>query len=139
MIDIIQLFAFSVMPKPLMMKLVLAGQAKSLLPLGLDGIYHLQDELVNTHPFWNQVNGNNSIWFGKEDFIGFLRARRNYRYWHIGPKEHLGTNMGNILGPRGIDISPTRLTNGWRLYSNGLKEVAPFEITFQDQSPCKYL
>ena len=119
------------------MKLVLAGQAKTLEPLNLQGIYHLQMELVNSHPFWNQLNGSNSIWFGKEDVGEWWENRKNYRYWHVGQNRYLGEDIGEILGPRGIDISPSRITSGWRYHSDGWKEAAPSEIIFQDLSPSK--
>ena len=96
------------------MKLVLAGQAKTLEPLNLQGIYHLQKELINSYPFWNQLNGSNSIWFGKVTVQKWWKERNNYRYRHIGQKKNLGGDIGEILGPVGIDISPSRITSGWR-------------------------
>ena len=121
------------------MQLVLAGKAKLLDPLNLQGIYRLQKDLVNNYPYWNQLNGTYSIWFGKEyfDYNRLGRQKKGGRYWHIGPKEHLGYDNGNILGPRGIDISPSRITSGWRYHYDGWKEAAPSEIIFQDMSPSK--
>ena len=71
----------SVLPKPLVMELVLAGQAKSLDPLNVTGIYSLQEKLVNSYPHWNQQDGENSIWLGKEfdyniwDNLGNFQSR----------------------------------------------------------------
>ena len=50
----------SVLSKPLVMELVLTGQVKALLPLKVQGIYHLQDAYVNSYPYWDQLDGNNS-------------------------------------------------------------------------------
>ena len=123
------------------MKLALDGQSKSLEPLNLQGIYKLQVELVNEYPCWNQLNGIYSIWFGKEYFGDYSlngRERKSGRYWHIGPKEHLGDDTGDIMGPGGIDISPSRIKSGWRYYYDGWKEAAPSEIIFQDLSPSNF-
>ena len=119
------------------MKLVLAGQAKTLEALNLQGIYHLQKELVNSYPFWNQLNGNNAIWFGRRYVAEWWKEKKSYRYWHVGQKKYLGGDIGEILGPRGIDISPSRITSGWRYYSDGWKEAEFSEIIFQDLSPSK--
>ena len=122
------------------MKLILAGQAKSLEPLKLHGIYHLQDELVNNYPCWNQQNGSYSIWFIKEYFGDWGidgQERNSGRYWYVGPKEGNGENHKSIMGPRGIDISPSRIRYGWKYYHDGWKEAAPSEIIFQDVSPSK--
>ena len=119
------------------MKLVLAGQAKTLEPLNLQGIYHLQKELVNSYPYWNQVNGSNAIWFRRKDVGEWWKINKSYRHWHVGQKKNLGGDIGKILGPRGIDISPSRITSGWRYHSDGWKEAAHSEIIFQDLSSSK--
>ena len=107
-----------------MMKLILNGDAKNEQGIR-QGTYILEEKLVNSYPYWLQQNGSNAIWF-----------RDAYRYWCIGPKEYLGGGMCGIFGPRGIDMSPTRIVNGWRYYKYGLwKDAASSEITFKDITP----
>ena len=122
------------------MKLVIDGEVKSILPSNIQGIYQLQDALVNNYPHWNQKNGENSIWFGKEFRYDSWYASWQYpietqRRWFLGPRELLGYMDGYIIGPKGIDQSPTRITKGWEYFYNEWKEVADSEIVFQDLSP----
>ena len=116
------------MSKPLVIELVLGGQAKSLEPLNLHGIYHLQDEHVNNYPYWYQINGSHAIWF-------FDSTRR----WYLGPKQYLGGQHYdiNLIGPRGIDKAPTQIRKGWKYWHNAWKDAADSEIIFQDLSPSK--
>ena len=126
----------SVLPKPLFMELVLAGQAMSLESLNVTGIYHLQEKLVNSYPHWNQQDGENSIWFGKESQYYPIQIQRR---WSLGPKELLGGIDGYIIGPKGIDQPPTRIIKGWEYFNNEGKVAADSEITFRDLSPSKQL
>ena len=108
------------------MKLILNGDAKKVQG-SKQGTYILAEKLVNSYPFWYQQNGSNAIWF---------KDRDDYRYWYIGPKEYLGGGLAGITGPRGIDVSPTRIIDGWRWYKYGLwKDAASSEVTFIDITP----
>ena len=132
----------SVLPKPLVMELVLAGQAKSLEPLNVTGIYYLQEKLVNSYPHWDQQDGENSIWFGKEFdhnhwFFTWKEPIKSLRRWFIGPRELLGGMEGYIIGPMGIDQPPTCIIEGWEYFVNEWKVAADSEITFRDLSPSK--
>ena len=107
-----------------MMKLILDGDAKNKQG-NLQGIYSLGERLVNSHPYWEQQNGRNALWFVK-----------TFRYWMMGPKIHLGQTIGGIIGPRSIDRSPTKIVNGWRYAANGLwKDATVSEIIFNDLTP----
>ena len=114
------------------MELVLAGQAMSLESLNVTGIYHLQEKLVNSYPHWNQQDGENSIWFGKESQYYPIQIQRR---WSLGPKELLGGMDGYMIGPKGIDQPPTHIIKGWEYFDNEWKVAADSEITFQDLSP----
>ena len=118
------------------MELFLAGQAKSLEPLKVQGIYHLQDAHVNGYPYWDQLDGNNSLWFGKEYEFKFSRKYQTntLRSWFLGPRKHLGELYGYIIGPKGIDQPPTRIIKGWEYFHFEWKKAADFEIIFQDLS-----
>ena len=106
------------------MKLILNGDAKKVQG-SKQGTYILAEKLVNSYPYWYQQNGNNALWF-----IG------RYRRWLLAPKIHLGKDLSGIRGPRGIDLSPTRIIDGWRYYNYGLwKDAASSEITFKDITP----
>ena len=124
------------------MELVLAGQAKSLEPLNVTGIYYLQEKLVNSYPHWDQQDGENSIWFGKEfDYSNFDESQyypiQTQRRWFLGPRELLGGMDGYIIGPKGIDQPPTHIIKGWEYFDNEWKVAADSEITFRDLSPSK--
>ena len=126
------------------MELVLTGQAKALLPLNVQGIYHLQDAPVNNYPHWDQQNGENSIWFGKEFHYSFLDESQYYqiktqRRWFLGPRELLGGMDGYIIGPKGIDQPPIHIIKGWEYFDNEWKVAADSEVTFRDLSPSKLL
>ena len=109
-----------------MMKLILNGDAKNKQESS-QGVYILGEKLVNSYPYWYQQNGSHAIWF---------KDRDAYRHWYIGPNEYLGGGMSGIRGPQGIDMSPTRIINGWRYYKYGLwKDAASSEITFKDITP----
>ena len=126
------------------MELVLADQVKSLLPLNIQGTYHLQGSLVNNYPHWIQQNGENSIWFGKEfDYNSWDESLwypiKTQRRWFLGPSELLGGMDGYIIGPKGIDQPPTRIIKGWEYFDNEWKEADDSEIIFQDLSPSELL
>ena len=126
------------------MELVLAGQAKSLEPLNVTGIYYLQEKLVNSYPHWNQQEGENSIWFGKEFHYNFWDESqysiKSQRRWFLGPRELLGGMNGYIVGPKSMDQPPTRIVKGWEYFDdNEWKVAADSEITFRDLSPSKLL
>ena len=130
----------SVLSRPLVMELVLTGQVKALLPLKVQGIYHLQDALVNGYPYWDQLNGNNSLWFGKEyefKFSWWYRTNTQ-RSWFLGPRKRLGELDGYIIGPKGIDEPPTRIIKGWKYFDNDWKAAGNSEIIFQDISPSEF-
>ena len=120
------LFVFQVLPRPILMKLILNGDAKNKQG-SRQGTYILGEKLVNSYPYWKQQNGSNAIWF---------KDRDAYRYWHIGPKVYLGGGMSGIRGPRGIDMSPTRIVNGWRYLDNNghFQDATNSEILFKDLS-----
>ena len=106
------------------MKLILNGDAKNTQG-SKQGVYILKEKLVNSHPSWLQQNGIHAIWF-----------RDTHRRWYVGLKEYLGGGISGIRGPRGIDMSPTRIVNGWKYYKDGLyKDAASTEITFKDITP----
>ena len=127
------------------MQLVLTGKAKALVPRNVQGIYHLQDAHVNSYPHWDQQNGVNSIWFGKEfDYSHFHESQyyaiQTQRRWFLGPRELLGGMNGYIIGPKSVDQPPTRIVKGWEyLDDNGWNVAADSEITFRDLSPSKLL
>ena len=127
------------MPKPLVMELVLTGQAKALVPLNVQGIYHLQDAHVNAYPYWDQLDGNNSLWFGKEYEFKFSRKYQTntQRSWFLGSRKRLGELDGYIIGPKGIDQPPTRIIKGWEYFDNEWKAASDSGITFRDLSPSK--
>ena len=104
--------------------MILNGDAKNIQG-GRQGIYILGQKLINSHPYWEQQNGSNAIWF------------RTTRCWYVGPKQYLGGSMSGIRGPRGISRSPTQIVNGWRYIGNaGLwKDATVSEIMFKDISP----
>ena len=109
------------------MELILAGQAKSLMVLNINGTYLFKGDLVNSYPYWVQENGGNAIWF-----------RDGYRRWYLGPKEYIGGYHSDIslMGPRGIDKAPTRIILGWSYLENGTRiSAATSEIVFKDLSP----
>ena len=107
------------------MKLILNGNAKNKQG-SRQGIYMLSEKLVNHHPYWQQQNGSNALWFVKEVYT-----------WAVGPISKLGQFYESIIGPLGIDRSPTRIMNGWRyLDSHGQWKFAiASEIMFKDLSP----
>ena len=109
-----------------MMKLILNGDAKNKQG-NLQGIYSLGERLVNSHPFWEQINGSNAVWF-------------KGRSWHITEKQYLGKAFADIWGPRGIDRSPTQIINGWRYadYNGIWKDTFASEIIFKDLTPGKH-
>ena len=113
-----------------MMKLILNGDAKNKHE-SRQGIYILGQKLVNNHPYWEQQDGSNAIWF--RDVWD--------RCWFVGPKKYLGGNRSGIRGPRGISRSPTQIVNGWRYIGNaGLwKDATVSEIMFKDISPGTYI
>ena len=130
------------MPRPLTMKLIISGEAHSEVLHALQGIYQLQDELVNNHPCWNKIDGSYAMWFGNDIVLIWPWIWPNPR-WYIGLKNYMGRNNGNITGPLGIDISPTQITRGWGFYINngshhGWIEAGPSEIIFQDISPSNH-
>ena len=128
-----------VMPRPLIIKLIISGEARSEDLRALQGIYHLQDELVNNHPCWNKIDGGYAMWFGNDYVMNWPYPWNYYRRWYVGLKNYKGRSNGNITGPLGIDISPAQITRGWRFYSiNGWIEAGPSEIIFQDISPSNY-
>ena len=131
--DITEYFIILELPNPLMIDLVLNGPAKALS--WFHGIYHLQDKLVNSYPYWHQIDGDYGIWFGKRSSFDFPYLTIYKRRWFLGPKKILGQDLGLIMGPLGIDISPTRIGNGWSYYYQGWNEAASSEIIFQDISP----
>ena len=107
-----------------MMKLILNGDAKNKHE-SLQGIYSLGEKLVNSHPYWEQQNGSNALWFD-----------RTFREWTVESKIHLGESYGGIVGPKGVDRSPTQIVNGWRYYDNELwKDATISEIIFNDLTP----
>ena len=110
-----------------MMKLILNGNAKNNQG-SKQGIYILGERLVNSHPYWEQQNGSNAIWFVKA-----------FRVWMVGPKTNLGKNFGYIIGPIiGIARSPIQIINGWRYYDNGIwKDTSASEVIFKDLTPSK--
>ena len=109
------------------MKLIRDGDTKNNEG-NSQGVYILGEKLVNSYPYWYQQNGSNALWFVK-----------TYRIWMVGPKIHLGQTIGGIIGPRGIDRSPTRIVNGWKYYANGIwKDAASSEIMFKDLTPGMY-
>ena len=106
--------------------MILNGDAKNIHP-DRQGIYILGQKLINSHPYWEQQNGSNAIWF-----------RETIRRWYIGPKNYLGGGLAGIRGPRGMDRSPTQIINGWRYYDNGIwKDTSASEIIFKDLTPSK--
>ena len=116
-------FLSKVLPRPNVMELILMSDAKELHK-EKQGIYFLKDKLINNHPYWEQQNGTNALWFQK--FYG----------WMVGPKTNLGHDIGGIIGPKGIDRSPTKILNGWKYAANGLwKDAASSEIMIKDLSP----
>ena len=125
------------------MKLFLSGEVKYVLPLETQGIYHLQDKLVNNYPHWHQINGSNSIWFGKEySYSSFQESWKeqvkSQRRWFLGPRKLLGGKHGYIIGPKGISNPPTRILQGWMYIKNDeWREAIDSEIIFQDLSPSK--
>ena len=135
-----KLSTVSVMSKPLVMELVLTGQVKALLPLKVQGIYHLQDAHVNSYPYWDQLDGNNSLWFGKEYKFKFSQEYQTntQRSWFLGPRKRLGELDGYIIGPKGIDEPPTRIIKGWKYFDNDWKAAGNSEIIFQDISPSEF-
>ena len=137
MIKTIQSSLFSVLLKPLIIKLVIGGQAKSIMNRNLHGMYHLQDDLVNNYPYWDQIDGNNSLWFGKEYPNKYSKhyQEQTQRRWFLGPREYHGKVTGYIIGPKGIDDPPTRIIKGWKYFDNEWKEATGSEITFLDLSP----
>ena len=108
------------------MKLILNGDAKNKHE-SRQGIYILGQKLVNNHPYWEQQDGSNAIWF-----------RDTYRQWYIGPKESLGESFSFISGPKSQERSPTQISNGWLYYDNDyglwIIETAS-EIIFIDLTP----
>ena len=111
-----------------MMKLILNGDANKKQG-ERQGIYILGEKLVNNHPYWEQQNGSSALWFLKV-----------IRYWMVGPKTYLGQDHGGIIGPQGIDRSPTRIISGWRYFDNVLwKDAATSEIEFKNLSPGMHL
>ena len=106
------------------MKLILNGDAKNKHE-SRQGIYILGQKLVNNHPYWEQQDGSNAIWF-----------RDTYRQWYIGPKESLGEGFSFIVGPKSEERSPTQISNGWVYYGNGLWIIATAsDIIFIDLTP----
>ena len=107
-----------------MMKLILNGDAKNKQGIK-QGIYSLGEKLVNSYPYWLKPNGNHALWFSD-----------TYRRWYIADKEYLGQGVSGIRGPRGIDMSPTRIVNGWRYFDNNgyFKDATNSEILFKDLS-----
>ena len=99
----------------------------------IHGTYHLQDALVNSHPYWAKQDGSNAIWF---DF--------DYRCWVLGPKEYVGITSRittYIVGPRGIDRSPTKIKNEWKYYDYDKEQwrwANTSEITFKDMNPSRH-
>ena len=137
-----ELLIVSVMSKPLVMELVLTGKAKDLLSLNVQGTYYLQDAHVNSYPYWDQQNGVNSIWFGKEFdynswFFTWKEPIKSLRRWFLGPRELHGGMEGYILGPMGIDQPLTCIIKGWEYFDNEWKAASDSEIIFQDLSPSK--
>ena len=109
------------------MKLILNGDAKNTQG-SKQGIYILGEKLVNSYPYWYQQNGSNALWFD-----------RPFREWTVESKSYLGLSYGGIIGPRGIDRSPTRIASGWKYYENGIwKDATASEIMFRDLSPSKH-
>ena len=105
-----------------MMKLILNGDAMNRHG-SRQGIYILREKLVNNHPYWEQQNGGNAIWF-------------KGKMWYIAEKQYLGRALGWITGPKGKDRSPTKIVNGWKYFVNGIwKEAATSEIMIKDLSP----
>jgi hypothetical protein len=133
---------YVVTPRPLIIKLIISGKARSELPHALQGIYHLQDELVNNYPCWIRIDGSYAIWFGNDYVVPWYEYGNEhfYRRWYIGLKNDIGGRHGNVIGPLGIDISPTQITRGWWIFdiNNGLIESGPSEIIFEDISPSNY-
>ena len=123
------------------MELFLAGKAKSLELLKVQGIYHLQDAHVNSYPYWDQLDGNNSLWFGKEYKFKFSQEYQTntQRSWFLGPRKRLGELDGYIIGPKGIDQPPTRIIKGWEYFDNEWKVANESEIAFQDLSPSELI
>ena len=107
-----------------MMKLILDGDAKNKQG-SRQGIFVLGEKLVNSHPYWEQQNGSNALWFVKA-----------HRVWMVGKKTNLGLTIGGIIGPRSIDRSPTNIIRGWKYRSNGSwKDATASELLIKDLSP----
>ena len=106
------------------MKLILNGVASNMHG-SKQGIYSLGEKLVNSHPYWEQQNGSNALWFD-----------RSFLEWTVGSKMHLGQTIGGIIGPRSIDRSPTKIASGWKYFANGIwKDATSSEIMFKDLTP----
>ena len=76
-------------PPPSKLRLVLKGEANKCHGY-MAGFYILQEDLVNTFPYWNDKSGKNSIWF--------VFGSGN---WKVGYTSNLGLNLGAIMGPYG--------------------------------------
>ena len=92
-------------PPPRKLKLILNGEAK-IKQSNRGGTYTLQLTPVNGNPWWKK--GMFDIWFDE----------RNAK-WRFGDDEDLGTNIGGVSGPFGIDQWPNDISSGWKYYSNG--------------------
>ena len=84
----------------------------------LDGVYVIQQSLVNNNPHWKQINNSNSIWFWKGK-------------WLVGSTRSLGLKMCGIQGPLD-DAWPHKVLQAW-MYTNE-KEflVAEKDVIFED-------
>ena len=101
-----------VQPPPRKPKLILNGEAKNKWSI-LGGTYTLQSTPVNGNPWWKKgMFDKEALWF--DEIAG---------NWLFGYDKDLGTNIGGVEGPFGIDQWPNNISSGWQYASNEWHEA----------------
>ena len=87
----------------------------------LEGTYILSGGHINGYSYWLKTDGSKAIWFCK---VGSA--------WFVGSKKYLGTNAGNIAGPKGKDSYPNEIKQGWRYGHNAaFHDAGPNDVIFK--------
>ena len=86
------------------------------------GVYSLQSSLVNGFPYWKHDSSDNAIWM--------------YGEWYVGNNQNVGTDMGSIIGPDGIEEWPNKIFSKWQFHAGGgnWQEAKSDEIFVEDCS-----